>query len=164
MNTFDEKLKEQIELRCSDAIYNRSIPPQAPKFFLSIDESMGDREEFEADVITVSGDDEEKGKCFLCKSCTQDLKKGIFPAKSAANSLRAVPVPKELELTSYLEEALVARTLLFMKIFSLKSSLMPAVKDKTVVIPLQEVDILNTIGNLPRLPSESGILYLSIQF
>ncbi len=73
-------------------------------------------------IITVSSGDAKRGACFLCKSCTTDLKKGKLPTKSATNSLFCISVPKEIQLNSYLEEALVARTLLFMKIFSLKGS------------------------------------------
>ena len=60
-------------------------------------------------------------------------------------------------ISSYLEESLIARVLLFIKIFSLKSSLMPAIKDKCVVIPLDGQDIQDTIKSLPCLPSESEI-------
>ena len=35
---------------------------------------------------------------------------------------------------------------------------MPALKDKCIVIPLEEKDVLNTVESLPRLPSESGII------
>merc|ERR1712030_88771 len=69
-----------------------------------------------------------------------------------------MPVPESLRLGSYLEEALISRILLFIKIFALKSSLMPAIKDKCVVIPLEGRDVLNTVESLPRLPSESGII------
>jgi hypothetical protein len=53
---------------------------------------------------------------------------------------------------------LISRVLLFIKIFSLRSSLMPAIKDKCVVIPLDGRDVINTVESLPRLPSESGII------
>ena len=101
----------------------------------------------------------DRGKtCLLCKVCWSHLKKGKIPPKSFTNCLETVNVPKNVHLGSYLEEALIARILLFIKIFSLKSSLMPAIKDKVVVIPLDEKDVLNTVNSLPRLPSESGII------
>ena len=95
---------------------------------------------------------------FLCKVCMSYLKKGTLPPKAAANCLQAVHVPENVHLRSYLEEALIAKVLLFIKIFSLKSSLMPAIKDKCVVIPLNTHDVINTVESLPRLPSESGII------
>ena len=35
---------------------------------------------------------------------------------------------------------------------------MPAIKDRCIVVPLDEKDILSTVESLPRLPSESGII------
>ena len=96
--------------------------------------------------------------CFLCNACYSYLRKGRHPPKGSTNCLAVVHVPEELHLASYLEEALIARVLLFMKIFSLRSSLMPAVKDKCVVIPLDQTDVINTVESLPRLPSETGII------
>jgi hypothetical protein len=101
---------------------------------------------------------EGEGNCYLCKACYEYLRKGKLPPKGSKNSLTVVPVPESVRLKSYLEEALIARVLLFIKIFSLKSSRMPAIKDKCVVVPLDETDILNTVDSLPRLPSESGII------
>ena len=97
-------------------------------------------------------------KLFLCKGCKEFLKKGKVPPKAAVNCLEALFVPENVLLRSYLEEALVATVLLFIKIFSLRTSLMPAIKDKCVVIPLDRRDVINTVQSLPRLPSESGIL------
>ena len=95
---------------------------------------------------------------FLCKVCSNYLKKGKLPPKASANCLEVLPIPESVHLQSYLEEALIARVLLFIKIFTLKSSLMPAMKDKCVVIPLDKKDIQDTMDSLPRLPSESGII------
>ena len=97
-------------------------------------------------------------RIYLCKVCYSHLRKGTLPPKSASNSLQVVPVPEHIRLNSYLEEALIAKLLLFIKIFSLKRSRMPAIKDKTVIIPLEDKDILKTVKSLPRLPSESGII------
>ena len=86
------------------------------------------------------------------------MKQGKYPPKITSNCLEVVSVPDHIKLSSYLEEALIARVLLFMKIFSLRSSLMPAVKDKCIVIPLEKNDVINNVESLPRLPSESGII------
>ena len=95
---------------------------------------------------------------YICKVCCSYLKREKLPPKSATNYLYTIPVPYNVQLKSYLEEALIARVLLFIKIFSLKSSLMPAMKDKCIVIPLEGKDIKDTVESLPRLPSESGII------
>ena len=100
----------------------------------------------------------KKGTLFICRVCSNHLKKKKIPPKANTNSLKALVVPENIKLKSYLEEALIARVLLFIKIFSLKSSLMPAMKDKCIVIPLEKEDINKTVECLPRLPSESGII------
>ena len=102
--------------------------------------------------------EELKHVYFICKMCVQHLRKNMLPPKSVSNALGSVFVPEEASLKSYLEEALIARVLLFIKIFSLRTSLMPAMKDKCVVIPLESKDISDTIEKLPRIPSQSGII------
>ena len=67
-----------------------------------------------------------------------------MPPKAVSNCLEAVYVPDTVRLRSYLEEALISRILLFIKIFPLKSSLMPAIKDKVIVIPLEKNDVLKS--------------------
>ena len=72
--------------------------------------------------------------------------------------MATIPVPQEAKLRSYLEEALISRVLLFIKIFSLRTSLMPAMKDKCIVVPRETKDIYDTVEALPRIPSQSGII------
>ena len=156
---FNEDVKMLLDAKCSDRLADNTISCTPESFFMTITEEKIGSEEDECDLITmVSGGSENERRCFLCKVCYSHLKKGVLPPKAAANCLKAVDVPEDVKLSSYLEEALLARTLLFMKIFSLKSSLMPAIKDKCVVIPIDCVDVLNTVQSLPRLPSESGII------
>ena len=112
-------------------------------------------EEGEEETVTNASQEE---KLFLCRTCCSYLKKKKLPPKAVANCLEVVPIPESVHLDSYLEEALIARILLFIKIFALKSSLMPAMKDKCIVIPLDKKDIQDTVDSLPRLPSESGII------
>ena len=155
---FTDDVQTFLDDKCSDKIASNTISCPPDSFFMTINEEKIGSED-ECDQITmISGGREEERRCFLCKVCYSHLKKGVLPAKAVANCLKAVNVPENVKLSSYLEEALLARTLLFMKIFSLKSSLMPAIKDKCVVIPIDCVDVLNTVQSLPRLPSESGIL------
>jgi hypothetical protein len=156
---FDTDMVNFIKAKCSDTIVDNSISYIPETFYMTITEEKIDSEEGKCDRITmVSGGSEKERCCFLCKVCFSHLNKGALPPKAAANCLRVVDVPEDVKLRSYLEEALLARTLLFMKIFSLKSSLMPAIKDRCVVIPIDCVDVLNTVQSLPRLPSESGII------
>ena len=155
---FTEDVQNFLRDKCSETLVGNTISCPPDSFFMTItEEKIGEENEFDR-ITMVSGGSESERRCFLCKVCYGHLKKGVPPPKAAANYLKAVYVPEDVKLSSYLEEALLARTLLFMKIFSLKSSLMPAIKDKCVVIPIDCVDVLNTVQSLPRLPSESGII------
>ena len=156
---YTEQVKEQLRAKCSESMATKTLSCYTDNFFMTVTEEKLNVDGEELDRITlVSGGYEEGGQCFICKVCHGYLKENNMPPKAAANCLEATAVPDNVRLASYLEEALLARTLLFMKIFCLKSSLMPAVKDKCVVIPIEHADILNTVQSLPRLPAESGII------
>ena len=149
---YDEKISENLEKVCPEPILEvalESLEAFRMKIEEHLDENNGNRQ-----ITLTSGGD----TAFLCRVCHSHLKKGKLPPKAVANYLEAVPVPEELKMRSYLEEALIARVLLFQKIFSLKSSLMPAMKDRCVVIPLERQEIQDTVESLPRLPKEGQII------
>ena len=156
---YTEQVKEQLKAKCSESMATKTLSCHTDNFFMTVTEEKLNVDGEELDRITlVSGGGEEGGQCFICKVCHGYLKENNMPPKAVANCLEATALPDNVRLASYLEEALLARTLLFMKIFCLKSSLMPAVKDKCVVIPIEHADVLNTVQSLPRLPAESGIV------
>ena len=115
---FKLKLREKITARCSDSLYNKAF-----SVFL---DSSPEVQEIKLDrskqITFVNGDE----AYFLCKVCLSYLQKSKLPPKAAVNCLEVVPVPENVRLRSYLEEALIARVLLFIKIFALRTSLMPA--------------------------------------
>ena len=63
----------------------------------------------------------------------------------------------ELQLTE-LEANLIAKNIVFMKIFQLPKSRWTALKDKVINIPVQNDDVLNTMTQLPRTPNEAGLI------
>ena len=60
-------------------------------------------------------------KKILCKNCFTSLKNKKCPRMSASNGLNLDPIPEELKLTD-LEMQLIAKNLLFIKIFKMKKS------------------------------------------
>ena len=62
-----------------------------------------------------------------------------------------------------LEQSLIARSLIFMKIHKLPRSGMGCVKDKLVYVPINESDNLNTLNTIIRTPSEAGILPIKVK-
>ena len=70
--------------------------------------------------------------------------KGKLLPMSAANGLQLIYVPDDVKLTD-LENNLIARKILFQKIYRLPKSRIGAVKDKIVNIPISEEDVDNTL-------------------
>ena len=81
---------------------------------------------------------------------------------AATNGLKIYPHDPELELTE-LEGNLIAKRIVFMKIFQLPKSRWTALKDKVINVPVQEDDIVNTISSLPRTPTEAGLIEVDLK-
>merc|ERR1711942_380149 len=83
---------------------------------------------------------------------------------STKNNLQLIDLNgyDELKLTE-LENSMIALNILFQKVFKLPKSRWPAMKDKTINIPINEADVVNTIKQLPRLPKEAGIIPINLK-
>ena len=103
-----------------------------------------------------------KTSSYICHACKKHLKAGKMPPMSAKNGLRIPQHDPELELTE-LEGNLIAKRIIFMKIFQLPKSRWTALKDKVVNIPVNENDILNTVTRLPRTPNEAGLIEVDLK-
>ena len=62
-----------------------------------------------------------------------------------------------------LEGALIAKTIIFQKIYQLPKSRWTALKDRLINVPLNNEDILNTMEKLPRTPNESGLIGVALK-
>ena len=106
-----------------------------------------------------------KNTLWLCLTCIKYIKGGKQPRLCSLNGLQAEPIPKVLVLND-LETCLVAKKILFMKIFQLPRSRWNAVVDKTINIPILDDDILqtlNTIQSLPRKPDQAGLVPVQLK-
>ena len=126
-----------------------------------------------------------RNKYYLCKTCKKYLDKNQVPPMSHCNNLdvdypgRKINIKDDdgnkideyiltqedcdnLKLTD-LEQSLIARSLIFLKIHKLPKSRMGCVKDKIVYVPINENDTLNTINTILRTPSEAGILPIKVK-
>ena len=126
------------------------------------------------------------GKHYLCLTCRKYLVvKGEMPPMSHCNKLGFKYVGKKLDLKdddgnkigeysltqedidntnlTDLEQSLIARSLIFMKIHKLPKSGMSCVRDKIVYVPINESDNLNTLKTIIRTPSEAGILPIKVK-
>ena len=81
---------------------------------------------------------------------------------AATNGLKVYQHDPDMELTE-LEATLIAKRIVFMKIFQLPKSRWTALKDKIINIPINEDDIVNTITSLPRTPDEAGLIEVDLK-
>ena len=99
-----------------------------------------------------------------CTTCKTHITKGRIPKMSSQNNLQLFDLSgyEELKLTE-LENCLIALNIIFQKVFQLPKSRWPAMKDRTVNIPVFEADVLKTVESLPRTPSEAGIIPVNLK-
>ena len=100
----------------------------------------------------------------ICGTCNGYLKKGKMPPMSHQNNLQIVDRSNHPELhLSEVENSMIALNLIFQKIYQLPKSRNPAMKDKTINIPINESDVLQTVESLPRTPTEAGIIPVKLK-
>ena len=104
---------------------------------------------------------------YICNTCIKYLRKNRMPPFCAANHLElheseSMLKSQDLMLTE-LEGALIARSIIFMKIFLLPKSRWTALKDRAINVPIPESSVLNTISMLPRTPKEAGLVAVSLK-
>merc|ERR1712020_646592 len=108
-----------------------------------------------------------RGQYFICHDCKNKLFKGKnakMPALCHKNNLGLVDLEGKDELIlTPLENALIARLLIFQYIVKLPKSQWAATKNKIVVVPIEEQDISDTLKSLPRTPDEAGIIPVQLK-
>ena len=117
-------------------------------------------------VPACESSDAFQGKHYICNTCKKYLTKGRGPPMSVLNGLSMIDFTdtegNKIDL-SELEATLIAKNIIFMKIFQLPKSRWSAVKDKTVNVPIPETVVLETIKKFPRMPSQAGIIPIKLK-
>ena len=108
-----------------------------------------------------------KGYHYICLTCVRHMKRGKVPPMSAMNRFQLHEEDKEikhqkLDLTE-LEGALIAKNIIFQKIYQLPKSRWTALKDRLINIPIMDEDIMNTIEQMPRTPQEAGLIGVALK-
>ena len=106
---------------------------------------------------------ERKCDSYICFTCKKHLKMGKLPPMAASNGLDIYPIEDESIKLSELENNLIAKKIIFQKIFQLPKSRMAACKDRLINIPITSEDIINTLQCLPRTPKEAGLLEVKLK-
>ena len=113
--------------------------------------------------------DDEKSmrKEFICKTCLKYLRNNKMPPSCVKNGLEIHETYEELKaedlILTDLEGALIARSILFMKIFQLPTSRWTGMIDKAVNVPIPESSVLNTLEKLPRTPIDAGLISVNLK-
>ena len=99
----------------------------------------------------------------FCHNCFKLIKSSKIPKIHVSNGLKLDKVPEELKLGD-LEQQLIARSLLFMKVKKLPGvNRMKAMFDQVVSVPIEEDDISKTISELPRHPDDAKIVAVQLK-
>ena len=147
---------------CHRLCFNNSVIGLLPKFVDSLEECHPGI--FQKAIGALDPVKPVKGKHYLCLTCKKYIFKGKVPPMSHKNKLEVFDAADYGELfLSELEQCMIARTILFMKMHQKPKSTMAGVNDRLVNVPVFEEDIQNTIGLLPRTPKEAGIVAIKLK-
>ena len=86
---------------------------------------------------------------------------------STMNGLKLAETDEEiraqgLNLTE-LEGALIAKNIIFQKIYQLPKSRWTALKDRVINVPIEDDSIIDTLQQLPRTPKEAGLIGVALK-
>ena len=99
---------------------------------------------------------------YLCSTCKSSLLGGKMPSMAVGNGLGLSTDPECPQLTE-LENNLIAKTINFQKIVLLHRSRWLQGQGKMISVPVKAHDIMNTMKQLPRLPSEAGLVAIKLK-
>ena len=99
----------------------------------------------------------------VCYGCFNSLSKNKFPSLNVNNGLKVEQVPDDLSCISDLEQQLIARSLIFMKMKKLPTSRMGAVVDQVISVPIEQTDVVKNVSKLPRHPSDAQIVAVKLK-
>ena len=106
-------------------------------------------------------------KTYICKTCIRHMKNKKIPPMSAMNGLQLQETDEMikdegLKLTE-LEGALIAKSIIFQKIYQMPKSRWTALKDRLINIPINDDDIVNTLEQMPRTPKDAGLIGVALK-
>ena len=106
-------------------------------------------------------------KLYICLTCVRYMKNKKVPPMSAMNGLKLHETDQSIKdeglNLAELEGALIAKTIIFQKIYQLPKSRWTALKDRLINVPVNDEDILNTMEKMPRTPNEAGLIGVALK-
>ena len=108
------------------------------------------------EVVNLSVDD-SVGQLWFCNKCKKSLQQKKVPAASHFNNMKVAKVPSALRELNTLEERLIAKATVFMKMVILPRGGQRAVRGQVINVPS---DVDGIVSHLPRPPSGEDIVYV----
>ena len=108
------------------------------------------------EVVNLSVDD-SVGQLWFCNKCKKCLQQKKVPAASQFNNMKVAKVPSALRELNTLEERLIAKATVFMKMVILPRGGQRAVRGQVINFPS---DVDGIVSHLPRPPSGEDIVYV----
>ena len=108
------------------------------------------------EVVNLSVDD-SVGQLWFCNKCKKTLQQKKVPAASQFNNMKVAKVPSALRELNTLEERLIAKATVFMKMVILPRGGQRAVRGQVINFPS---DVDGIVSHLPRPPSGEDIVYV----
>ena len=109
----------------------------------------------------------DETKIYICKTCIRHMRSQKIPPMSAMNGLQLHETDRMIEAEGLklteLEGALIAKTIIFQKIYQLPKSRWTALKDRLINIPINDDDIVNTLEQMPRTPKDAGLIGVALK-
>ncbi|XP_072015048.1 uncharacterized protein [Amphiura filiformis] len=97
---------------------------------------------------------------WICKTCNENIKKGILPRLAEANKLALAPQPPELSQLNTLERHLISPVIPFMKLIPLIKGCQKGIHGQVVCV---KADIDKTAKSLPRLPNDESLIRVKLK-
>ena len=167
---FKKELRDILSYFC--LCCNRMLSGNGAKKIKSVEDyrskvnSGESKDLFEQSIKLPLNDALTKGDAFyICKQCDQYLLcKRRMPPLSVLNGMGCEEVSAALELND-LEQILISKSILFLRLMTLPKSNWVGVKSKTVFVPLQSNDVLETlnkVSSLPRRADNAGMVPVAL--
>ncbi|CAF2973147.1 unnamed protein product, partial [Rotaria sp. Silwood2] len=166
LNRFRQIIREgpdYVCISCRLVLFRNQVVPFVEKKYIKQNMSTEIKKRIQSYFDHYSSSTESQ---WICKLCSDKIKKQQMPNRAIANQLKVCEVPSELKRLNNLEKHLIALRLPFMKIVNLTSGkLSSRLAQKGTKGPLHCVpsDVQDTVTALPRPIDKSMMVRLQLK-
>jgi len=169
---YKEKLKEFRQgtqegpyyacISCRLALFRNQVRPFVERKYIKENMSLEIKKSIQSYFNYTSSSPQK----WICRLCSDKIKKRQMPSRSLANKMKVCDVPSELKNLNNLEKHLISLRLPFMKIVNLTSGKVSSrLAQKGTKGPLHCVpsDVQDTVTTLPRPVDKSMMIQLQLK-